>query len=112
MRAYASTLALIGARSSRGRKTSVSRRQPASLIAVGPRMVPFAAVENPSRKLGIEPRRLLRTVGIPDRTAARRKKQGFLAPEEADRLLPLARRVGDEWAWTNRRWPCWCPPSC
>jgi len=56
-------------------------------------MVPFAAVDNLSRKLGIEPRRLLRTVGIPDRTAARRKKHGFLAPEEADRLLRVARVV-------------------
>jgi len=56
-------------------------------------MVPFAAVDKLSRKLGIEPRRLLQTIGIPDRTAARRKKQGFLAPEEADRLLRVARVV-------------------
>jgi putative toxin-antitoxin system antitoxin component (TIGR02293 family) len=67
------------------------RPAPAALIEVGEGSIPFAAIASLTRRLGVEPGDLLATIGISSRTAARRKTQGALSTEEADRLLRVAR---------------------
>ncbi len=58
-------------------------------------MVPFAALDRLSQKLRMERRRRMEILGLSQRTAARRKKQGCLEPEEGDRLLRVARILED-----------------
>ena len=90
MRAYASTLQLVGAKlPARAPRSSLR----SGLVEINPRTVPFGAVGRLSGKLGIEPRLLLDMIRIPARTALRRHAAGFLNTEEADRLLRVARVV-------------------
>ncbi|HEU5284377.1 MAG TPA: antitoxin Xre/MbcA/ParS toxin-binding domain-containing protein, partial [Burkholderiales bacterium] len=58
---------------------------------VGDGTVPFAAVSSLAHTLGIEARDLLAVVGMTARTATRRKAEGVLTADEADRLLRIAR---------------------
>jgi putative toxin-antitoxin system antitoxin component (TIGR02293 family) len=55
--------------------------------------VPFASIYALAKRLGAEPGEVLAVIGMSERTAARRKDQGFLKPDEADRLLRVARVV-------------------
>jgi putative toxin-antitoxin system antitoxin component (TIGR02293 family) len=86
VKAYLSTLKLLGARQT---------RKPAelNLIEIGTRTIPFAAIDILSKKLGVGQSELLETIGVAPRTALRRKREGYLRPNEADRLLRVARIV-------------------
>jgi putative toxin-antitoxin system antitoxin component (TIGR02293 family) len=86
MKAYSSTIDLIGSE-----KPGSGRPSATALIDLSPGSVPFASIDRLSEKLGIEPAALLALIGIPERTAARRRHEGFLKAEEADRLLRVAR---------------------
>src|SRR5580698_10051664 len=61
------------------------------LVDIGPQSVPWSSVAGFSTRLGIEPAALLRLIGISERTALRRKEEGYLKPDEADRLLRIGR---------------------
>lgn len=61
------------------------------LVDIGPRSVPWSAVNAFSKRLGIEPAVLLKLIGITERTGLRRKAEGYLKPDEADRLLRIGR---------------------
>jgi putative toxin-antitoxin system antitoxin component (TIGR02293 family) len=61
------------------------------LVDIGPQSVPWSSVAGFSTRLGIEPAALLRLIGISERTAVRRKAEGYLKPDEADRLLRIGR---------------------
>jgi putative toxin-antitoxin system antitoxin component (TIGR02293 family) len=61
------------------------------LIDISPQTVPWSSIAGFSTKLGIESGALLRLIGISERTAARRKSEGYLKPDEADRLLRVGR---------------------
>jgi putative toxin-antitoxin system antitoxin component (TIGR02293 family) len=61
------------------------------LIDISPQTVPWSTIAGFSTKLGIEPGELLRLIGMSERTAARRKTEGYLKPDEADRLLRVGR---------------------
>lgn len=61
------------------------------LVDISPRSVPWSAIKGFSKRLGIEPEELLRLIGVTPRTALRRKAEGFLKPDEADRLLRIGR---------------------
>lgn len=61
------------------------------LVDFGPRSVPWSSITGFSTRLGIEPSVLLRLIGISERTALRRKEEGYLKPDEADRLLRIGR---------------------
>ena len=61
------------------------------LVDIGPRSVPWSAVNAFSKRLRIEPAALLKLIGITERTALRRKTEGYLKPDEADRLLRIGR---------------------
>ena len=98
MKAYASTLAVLGLEAREKEPAYKARGQasrraagPASLVEVRDGMVPFTAVNTLARILVIEPRDLLAVLGMSVRTATRRKTEGFLMADEADRLLRVAR---------------------
>jgi putative toxin-antitoxin system antitoxin component (TIGR02293 family) len=55
----------------------------------------FTAVEQLGKRLGIDATDILDLVGIPERTRSRRRHDGFLKPDEADRLLRVARVFGE-----------------
>ena len=85
MKAYSSTIEMVrtgrpGVRSPRG-----------TLVEIRVRSVPWSSVAHLSAKLGIPVSELLPVIGIPERTALRRQKEGYLKPDEADRLLRVAR---------------------
>jgi putative toxin-antitoxin system antitoxin component (TIGR02293 family) len=96
MKAYASTLAMIGLRVREKQaqyRHKGKKRRPAAgrLIEVREGGVPFAAVVTLAQRLGVDSGDLLATIGVSSRTALRRKAQGALKAEEADRLLRVAR---------------------
>ena len=84
VRAYSSSIDLVGAPKHRHAGTG-------PLVLVRPDSVPFSAVLHLSAKLGVEVAVLLAIVGIPERTGTRRRQEGFLKADEADRLLRVAR---------------------
>lgn len=61
------------------------------LVDIGPQSVPWSSIAGFSTRLGIEPAALLRLIGMSERTAIRRKAEGYLKPDEADRLLRIGR---------------------
>jgi putative toxin-antitoxin system antitoxin component (TIGR02293 family) len=63
-------------------------RQMATIASLS---LPFADVERLSAKLTITPSQLLDLIGVSERTAARRKNEGVLRRDEADRLLRVNR---------------------
>ncbi len=67
------------------------RKNYGQLVDIGPQSVPWSSVAGFSTRLGIEPAALLRLIGISERTALRRKEEGYLKPDEADRLLRIGR---------------------
>ena len=56
--------------------------------------IPAAAVESLTRVVGVSQSELAATLGIPERTLARRKREGMLTSEESAKLVRLARVVG------------------
>lgn len=89
MKTAASVLELV-VDSKPGRK---HRERNGELIDIGPRSVPWSAVGGFSKRLGVEPTVLLKIIGVTERTALRRKSEGYLKPEEADRLLRVGRAL-------------------
>ena len=67
------------------------RERGGQLVDIGPRSVPWSAVTGFSTRLGIDPAELQRLIGVTQRTALRRKAEGYLKPDEADRLLRIGR---------------------
>ena len=61
------------------------------LVELRPHSLPWSSIASFSTRLGVEPAELLRIVGISERTAVRRKAEGYLKPDEADRLLRVGR---------------------
>lgn len=58
------------------------------------RGLPSAALESLTGNLGLPQAELAAVLGIPERTLARRKKEGTLSPEESAKLVRLARAAG------------------
>jgi putative toxin-antitoxin system antitoxin component (TIGR02293 family) len=85
MKTMTSTLELI-----RTAKPAV-RTPRETLVEIRFRTVPWSSVEHLSARLGIAPSELVDLIGLADRTALRRQKEGFLKPDEADRLLRVGR---------------------
>ena len=56
--------------------------------------IPAAAVESLLKAMQVSQAELARALGIPERTLARRKREGVLNSEESAKLLRLARAVG------------------
>ena len=56
--------------------------------------IPAAAVESLLKAMRLSRSELARTLGIPERTLARRKREGVLTSEESAKLLRLARVAG------------------
>ena len=61
------------------------------LAEIRPHALPWSSVANMSTRLGVQPAVLLEIIGVSERTALRRKEEGYLKPDEADRLLRVAR---------------------
>jgi putative toxin-antitoxin system antitoxin component (TIGR02293 family) len=55
------------------------------------RSVHVSSVEHLGKRLGVDSSTLLDLMGIPGRTRARRRNEGFFKADEADRLLRIAR---------------------
>jgi putative toxin-antitoxin system antitoxin component (TIGR02293 family) len=98
VKAYASTLGLLGVPASErqpryraGTSRAAALQHGNALVEVHDGMVPFTGVSTLANQLGIETQELLAVVGMPLRTAARRKTEGALTADEADRLLRVAR---------------------
>ncbi|OGA22004.1 MAG: antitoxin [Betaproteobacteria bacterium RIFCSPLOWO2_02_FULL_67_19] len=62
-------------------------------VAVIRRGLPAAALESLTGNLALPQAELGAMLGIPERTLARRKKEGTLSPEESAKLVRLARVV-------------------
>lgn len=56
--------------------------------------LPAAAVESLRKAIKVSRAEMARALGIPERTLARRKREGVLSSEESAKLLRLARAVG------------------
>lgn len=98
MKADRSTLAALRTAEKRARyrvKARGSAAMPLSglLVDLDARTLPFTAVTTLAERVGVAPEALLAVVGISARTAARRKTERFLKPDEADRVLRAARVV-------------------
>jgi len=57
--------------------------------------LPFCSVDDLGKRLGVDPATLLDLMAIPERTRARRRHEGALKPDEADRLQRIARVFGE-----------------
>jgi putative toxin-antitoxin system antitoxin component (TIGR02293 family) len=99
MKAHRATLAALVTTAAERRAKDRVRGSTATPSSSGPlldldaRTLPFAAVTTLAERIGVTPEELLAVVGIPARTAARRKTERFLKPDEADRVLRVARVV-------------------
>src|SRR5207302_9451762 len=56
--------------------------------------IPVAAVQSLLKAMQVSQSELAKALGIPERTLARRKREGRLNSEESAKLLRLARTVG------------------
>ena len=95
MKAKRSTLNLLGVGTSRiiqARNKSGPRQE---LVGLGPRTVPYSAIEVLADQLHVPATDLCTTTGIPLRTALRRKQRGYFTAEEADRILRVAGALED-----------------
>ena len=101
MKAYRATLAALRTTVAERRagyraRARASTAPPASagpLIDLDARTVPFAALNTLAERIGVTLEEILAVAAISARTAARRKAERFLKPEEADRVLRIARVV-------------------
>jgi putative toxin-antitoxin system antitoxin component (TIGR02293 family) len=87
MKASASVLDMVQATKPRLRH----RTQDSQLVEIRPDSVPYSAIARFSARLGVDPAVLLGVIGISERTSIRRKAEGFLKTDEADRLLRVGR---------------------
>ena len=74
--------------------TTVLKRRPRSAlewVELIRRGIPAAAVDSVMRSVRLSQAELAVTLGIPERTLARRKKAGTLSAEESAKLVRLAR---------------------
>jgi putative toxin-antitoxin system antitoxin component (TIGR02293 family) len=85
MKSFSSTLDLVGA----GKPAVKSDR--GALIDIRIHTVPWSSVASLSTRLGVAPAEILGLIGLSERTALRRQKEGYLKPDEADRLLRVGR---------------------
>jgi putative toxin-antitoxin system antitoxin component (TIGR02293 family) len=69
-------------------------RSPLDWIDVVRRGIPAGAIELLAKAIKISQLELARALNIPERTLARRKREGTLNSEESAKLLRLARAVG------------------
>lgn len=100
MKAQRSTLAALGTTAAERRaayrvRARASAASPSSgpLVDLDARTVPFAALSTLAQRIGVTQEELVAVAGISARTAARRKVAQFLKPDEADRVLRIARVV-------------------
>ena len=97
MKAHRPTVAALGTAENRADYRARRRRgatpPPGPLVDLPARALPFATIATLAWRVGVAPDELLAIVGLPPRTAARRKRERFLKPDEADRLLRIARVV-------------------
>ncbi|HET9042610.1 MAG TPA: antitoxin Xre/MbcA/ParS toxin-binding domain-containing protein [Burkholderiales bacterium] len=101
MKAYRATLAALRTTVAERRagyrpRARASTAPPPStgpLIDLDARTVPFAALKTLAERIGVTLEEILAVAAISARTAARRKTERFLKPEEADRVLRIARVV-------------------
>jgi len=70
------------------------RQSPLDWVEVIRHGIPAAAVDALTKAIQVSQSELARTLGIPERTLARRKREGVLSSEESAKLLRLARVVG------------------
>lgn len=68
-------------------------RSPLDWVTIIRRGIPAAALDVLTRFTGLTQSELASAVGIPERTLARRKREGKLSSEESSKLLRLARAV-------------------
>ena len=68
-------------------------RTPLQWISVIRQGIPSAAVDSLAQTIRVTQAELAAALGIPDRTLARRKKEGMLNSEESAKLVRLARVV-------------------
>lgn len=75
---------------------AVLKQQPRSLldwVTLVRQGLPTAVVDEVTKAVQLTQAELSATLGIPERTLIRRKKEGVLSPEESTKLLRLARVV-------------------
>jgi putative toxin-antitoxin system antitoxin component (TIGR02293 family) len=87
---FRSVESLLGGRTVLG----VKPRSRLDWIEVIRRGIPARAVESLQKAIKLSQAELARTLGIPERTLARRKREGVLSTEESAKLLRLARVFG------------------
>ena len=76
--------------------TGLKRTSPAGrLIKTRRDPVNFTSVEHLAKRLSVDASTVLDLMGIPPRTRARRRQDGLLRADEADRLLRIARVFGE-----------------
>jgi putative toxin-antitoxin system antitoxin component (TIGR02293 family) len=122
MKAHRATIAALGITAAERRaryrvksRGSAAPPSPGALIDLDTRALPFIAVTTLAGRVGVTPEEVLAVAGISARTAARRKAERFLKPDEADRVLRVARVVeesarvfggyGKAAAWLRARHP-------
>jgi putative toxin-antitoxin system antitoxin component (TIGR02293 family) len=98
MKADRSTLAALGTTAAERRAAYRVKRRgraaaPGPLVDLDARTLPFSAVATLAERIGVTPEQVLAVAGIAARTAARRRHERFLKPDEADRVLRVARVV-------------------
>jgi putative toxin-antitoxin system antitoxin component (TIGR02293 family) len=74
---------------SRGASLGLRGGDTTELIAQLEAGLPFEALRRFEANSGLEPALVLSVLGIPERTLARRRTAGRLAPEESERLLRI-----------------------
>ena len=89
MGAMISAETILGGR--RGLKSSP--RTPLQWVEVIRQGVPSSSVDSMARTMRLTQAELATALGIPDRTLARRKRQGALSSEESAKIVRLARVV-------------------
>jgi putative toxin-antitoxin system antitoxin component (TIGR02293 family) len=89
MGAMISAATILGGR--RGLKGSP--RTPLQWVEVIRRGIPSSSVDSMARTMRLTQAELATALGIPDRTLARRKRQGALSCEESAKIVRLARVV-------------------
>ena len=65
----------------------------ADVLAMVRRGLPFVALENLIRAIGVPQREIADVIGIPATTLGRRRKSGRLTPTESDHVVRVARLV-------------------
>lgn len=58
--------------------------------------MPLTSLEHLGNRLGVDASTVLDLIGVPERTHSRRRHEGFLKRDEADRLLRIERVFGSE----------------